>query len=192
MANKRPSYVSIRARQRNIIEGLGTREDLNTKEVAKRLGVTPQELRRFRDTKPKELRKSFNRSPSIRKLYEEGRRSEVREKLEVPRIRRYAYSEPILREPRLQRHPNSKQVGRMIQRLYYENNIGPQAWSTYTYEHGLPNSIKAIKLLYMNDRITGPQYASILKHWRDSYSGMSDSYYANFADVLDEEDEEAA
>lgn len=189
---KRPSYVSIRRRQRNIIEGMGTR-DIKYKQAAKELGVTQSELRKFLETKPTVLRRNFNRSPVYTKLYKEGQRAETRRLLGVKRIREYPFLESVIREPRIQRKPEDAQIGRMIQRLYYINNIGPQNWSTYTREHNLPNSIKAIKLLYRNNRITRDQYTSILKEWRNDYPGMTDQYYSSITgeDVSDYEVEAA-
>ena len=194
MAQKRPSYVSIRARQRNIIEGMGSGQ-LTVKQAAKKLGVTPSELRAFtQERKPKEIRAAFNHSPAYRKLYEAGQRKNVKATLGVTRVYRYEFREEVLRNKVVmnagQRRPNPKQVGRMVQRLYYLNNIGPQHWSAWTYEHGLPNSIDDIKLLWKNKRISDNQYRTALKVWRDDYPGMSDAYYAAYADLLSEVEEE--
>lgn len=189
MASKRPSYVSIRARQRNIIEGIGTR-DLTYKQAAKEFGVTRQELRRFRESKPKDLRRIYNRSPALRKLYTEGERPVTRQVLGIKRIRRYEFEEHILKEPRALKYPNSKQIGRMIQRIYYENNFGKQQWSIYTHERSLPNSIDDIKLLYKNGKLTSSQYHAILKEWREDYPEMSDAWYAKYADILEDYEED--
>jgi hypothetical protein len=184
MARKRPSYVSIRARQRNIIEGVGTR-DLRYAQAAKEFGVTKSELRKFLETKPKDLRRNFNRSPATRKLYAEGERPETRRILGVKRITRYPFRERVLRDelarPRL---ANKQQIGKMIQRLYYDNNIAAQEWASYAREHDLPNSMKNIRLLYHNDRISEGQYKTILKNWRNIYAKMTDSYYASWTDEL--------
>ena len=179
MPNRRPSYLSIRRRQRNIIEGIGTR-DIRIAQAAKEFGVTQRELRKFIETKPDKLRKSYNRSPALRKLYAEGERKETRRVLGVPRIRRYAFEEQVLQEPRLLRYPNERQIGRMVQRLYYMNNIGPQNWSEYTYSNNLPNSIKAIRLLWRNGKITDSRYKTILGIWRDDYPSANNAYYESY------------
>jgi hypothetical protein len=179
MANKRPSYLSIRRRQRNIIEGMGTR-DIKYAQAAREFGVTRAELRKFTETKPDVLRRQYNRSPVMRKLYAEGERKEARRVLGVKRIRRYQFEEQVLTEPRLLKYPNEKQIGRIIQKLYYQNNIGAQNWSTYTYENNLPNSIKAIRLLWRNDKISDSRYKIILGVWRDSYPSGNDAYYEQY------------
>ena len=169
MASKRPSYVSIRARQRNIIEGIGTR-NLTYRQAAKEFGVTRPELKRFLETKSKDLRKSYNRSPSLRKLYAEGERPETRRVLGVKRIRRYEFRERVLRP--MFREPSKVsdvQIGRMIQRLYYENNIKTQMWAVYTREHKLPTSIDSIRLLYRNGRMDSGTYNAAIKTWADYY-----------------------
>jgi len=181
---KRPSYISIRARQRNIIEGMGTR-DLRYAQAAKEFGVTRHELKRFLETKPKDLRRRFNRSPSTRKLYQEGERPETRRILRVKRISRYPFRERELRDELIRpRLPNKIIVGKMVQRLYYDNNIASQEWAIYTREHDVPSSMTAIRLLWRNDRISDDKYRTLLTSWRNIYSKMTDSYYASWADDL--------
>lgn len=195
MTAKRPSYVSIRARQRNVIEGLGTLG--STKEAAKRLGVTRAELKRFRDTKPKKLRQIFNRSPVIRRLYTLGARPETRKALGLKRIRRYSYLEFLERSIRdvktvPLRYENSVQIGRMVQRLYYENNIDAQRWSAYTYDNNIPNSINTIKFLYKRGVITPRRYAQILHTWKNLYRQLGqerfDQYYDELADLYEDKE----
>src|ERR1035437_1580968 len=103
MASNRPSYPSIRRRQRNIIEGIGTR-DIRYAQAAREFGVTVPQLRTFLETRPVKLRRSYNRSPAYAKLFEEGKRSEVRTVLGVKRVRRYEFLENVLSAPRRGRH----------------------------------------------------------------------------------------
>ena len=179
MASKRPSYVSIRARQRNIIEGIGTR-NLRYKDAAKEFGVTRQELKRFLETKPQTLRKSYNRSPSLRKLYVEGERPETRRVLGVKRIRHYEFREHVLRpmEKDLTK-VSDLQTGRLIQRLYYINNIDTQNWAAYTREANLPASIDTIRLLHRNGKITDATYRAALREWAKTY-GIKASRVAEY------------
>lgn len=170
MTSKRPSYLSIRARQRNIIEGIGTR-DIKYAQAAKEFGVTRTELKRFIETKPKDLRKSYNRSPSIRKLYEEGERSETRKALGVKRIKRYEFRENVLRP--LYKDPQKVsdiQIGHMVQRLYYENNIATQMWAVYVRENDLPTSIDEIRRRYRAGRMSSVTYNTAIKTWAKIYN----------------------
>ena len=200
MASKRPSYVSIRARQKNIIEGLGT-SDLKYAQAAKRFGVEPRELRKFVTTKPKNLRRNFNRSASYNKLYGKGKtaseqRGEVRENLGVKRIKRYAIrKEDVKAIVSSKRYnpaetENRVQIGKILQNLYYKGEQAQTEWASYTREHGLPNSIQVLRLLYQNDRISGPDYANALAQWKAIYN-ISDAIYSRYEDELSEYDEVA-
>ncbi len=183
MAKKRPSYISIRRRQRNIVEGMGTR-DIKYAQTAKEFGVTRRELRTFLETKPKDLRRMYNRNPAYTRLYELGKRSEVSKTLGIKRVRRYEVLEQLLAEPRIQRYPNSKQIGRIIQRYYYANNFGGIGWAIYTREHDLPLSITAIKLLFRNDKLTNDQYVRAVDVWRDLY-GIKQAIYDDYMSIAD-------
>jgi hypothetical protein len=195
VAQKRPSYVSIRARQKNIIEGLGT-SDLKYAQAAKRFGVEPRELRKFAETKPKTLRRNFNRSPVYKKLYAEGARSEVREKLGVRRIKHYAIREKELRQlPYARKYTESettrrRQIGELLQNLYVSDELSRYRWASYVREHDLPTSIAALQLLHRNDRISDSEYQRALSDWRAIYN-ISDQHYSKFADELSEYDEVA-
>lgn len=196
MATKRPSYTSIRARQKNIIEGLGT-SDLKYAQAAKRFGVEPRELRKFVTSKPKTLRTNFNRSPTYKKLYEEGTRGEVRETLGVRRIKRYAFHEKEIQLLKKHTTPYSPeesqrrvQIGEMVQRLYVDKDLARYEWAEYTREHNLPTSIQVLTLLFRNNKITGPDYAKALAEWKAIYN-VSDNQYAKYEDELSEYDEVA-
>lgn len=192
MKRRRPTAASMRVRRRNIIEGMGT-GDLRYDQMAFKLGVTPPQLKKFLEARDdRVLAKGINRSPTTRKLYEAGARANVRTAIGKTRIRKYRFKEHELNEPRLiQRYPNSKQIGRMIQRMYYENGHERINWSVYTYEHNLPNSIDAIRLLYHNGKISKSQYRKILKTWRDIYGSdgsdsITDEWFAEFYDEVEE------
>jgi len=123
-------------------------------ETAKRLDVTKSELRKFITTKPDTLRRTYNRHPEFTKLYGSKnaveQRREVRQRLGVKRITRYPYDEGILRRSPLipgrgeLEKSRSRQIGHMIQNLYYANNVHAQDWSEWTYENELPNNPKLI------------------------------------------------
>src|SRR5450759_2161239 len=119
MASKRPSKVSIKARQRNIIEGMATR-DLTYTQAAKEFGVTRQQLKKFVGTK--NLRANYNRSPAYSKLYREGERKETRKVLGVKRITRYDYQHlPITNKEQTEKQLRQEQVKVAIRYLYYKN-----------------------------------------------------------------------
>lgn len=184
---KRPSYKSIRARQRNIIEGLGT-SDLKYAQAADRFGVTPRELRRFVTTKPKDLRKNFNRSPANTKLYGAStaakQRKEVRESLGVSKVKRYKFREQEIRdlkvlklkEPELR---NRTQIGELVQNLYTSKIHARYDWASYAREHDIPTSIDAVKLLHRNNRISDSEYTDAVQTWRDIYN-VSDARFARY------------
>lgn len=186
MATRRPSYVSIRRRQRNIIEGMGT-GDLKYAETAKRLGVTQKQLRHFLETRPKKLRPGFNRSPATRKLYAEGERSEVRKELGIKRIKRYEFRENVLHDKI--NTPTNKDflIGRAVQRLYYVNDQHRQDWSVFARENGLPNSIKAIQKMYRDGQLSDRRYRSILVTWKKIYSGMNETHFSSYMEEVDED-----
>lgn len=188
---QRPSYPSVLVRQRNIIEGIGT-SNLKYAQAAKQFGVTRREFKRFVESSPQSLHKNFNRSPSYRKLYEKGTRSEVRTTLSLKRIRHYAYTE---REIALLKFDTSltpeelnrqKQIGRMIQRIYVLDDIkkpfARYEWAVFTREHNLPLSIKAIRLLHRNGKISDRRYFFILEVWKHLYpitESVAELYYAD-------------
>jgi hypothetical protein len=187
MAQKRPSYKSIRARQRNILEGLGT-SDLKYAQAAKRFGVTPRELKRFVETKPKNLRTNFNRSPANAKLYGATKatvqRREVRETLGVKKIRKYK-----IRESQIQDIRNAKisglspseirnryQIGEQIQNLYVSREHARYDWASYTREHDLPTSMDTLRLLNRNGKISNDEYMDAVNTWRDIYNVTNARY----------------
>lgn len=185
MANKRPSYRSIRARQRNIIEGLGT-TDLRYKEAAKKFNVTPRELQHFVESKPRTLRKNFNRSPVYAKLYNEGARPIVRERLGIKRITHFKFRPTQIRQytvtSGLSEYESNRrqQVGQMIRALYVTRFDPKTAWAAWTREHNLPQSIKVIRLLHRNNKITDGIYAEALVEWQDIYPGIGDDTWASY------------
>lgn len=151
---------------------------------------------KFRSTKSKDLRKVFNRSPALRKLYAEGSRSEVRKNLGVSRIKRYAIRKEEVKAIVSSRRynpvetENRVQIGKMLQNLYYKGEQAQAEWASYTREHNLPTSIKTLRLLYHNDKVSGPTYANALTEWKAIYN-ISDAVYSLYADELSEYDEVA-
>jgi len=161
--------------------------DLKYAETAKRFGVTKEQLKNFLETRPKNLRKGYNQSPSRRKLFEAGERSEVRKTLELKRIRKYEFRENVLQQKRA-KHVSGADflTGRAVQRLYYVNDQHRQDWSVFARENNLPNSIKSIQFLYRNGKLSDSRYSAILKTWKNIYSDMSDSHYESYAEEVED------
>lgn len=191
---KRPSKVSLRARQKNILEGLGT-TDFKYAEAAKKFGVTPRQLKRFVETKPQDLRRNFNRSPAYEKLYGAAsssteQRKEVRERLGVSRIKRYKYRERDIQNLKTLRLSekelrNRTQIGEQLQNLYTKAVHARYDWASYTREHNLPRSIEAIKLLHRNNQISDDEYLTTIKVWRDIYTVSAARFERYADDVID-------
>jgi hypothetical protein len=181
MASKRPSKVSIKARQRNIIEGMATR-DLTYTQAAKEFGVTRQQLKKFVGTK--NLRANYNRSSAYSKLYREGERKETRKVLGVNRITRYKYKRlPTTNEPQTEKQLRQEQVKIAIRYLYYKNGQDKMQWANYAREHNIPSSIDSIVLLHKNDRIDDTKFGQILASWQDIYNISDKRFNAVAGDV---------
>ena len=182
MASKRPSKVSIKARQRNIIEGQASR-GLTNKQAAKEFGVTLRQYKAFTGTK--NLRSNFNRSPAYAKLYREGERSETRKVLGVKRITRYRYNElPTTNTVQTAKQLKAEQVKVAIRYLYYKNGQDKMEWSRYVRDHNLPSSIDTLKLLHDNGKIDDTEYGQILTSWAQIYN-VSDQRFNQVAGDLD-------
>jgi hypothetical protein len=178
MASKRPSKVSIKARQRNIIEGMATR-DLTYKQAAKEFGVTRQQLKKFVGTK--NLRSNYNRSPAYAKLYREGERKETRKVLGVSRITRYKYKQlPITNTDQSEKQLRQEQVKVAIRYLYYKNGQDRAQWANYAREHNIPSSIDSIVVLHNNDRIDDTKFGQIIASWAQIYN-ISDKRFDQIA-----------
>ncbi len=193
MAAKRPSYKSIRARQKSILEGMGT-SDLKYNEAAKRLGVTPRELKRFAETKPSKLRKNFNRSSANQKLYgartATEQRKDVREAFGVTRIKKYKYRESEIQALKVMKLKpselrNRTQIGEQVQNLYSDKEHARYEWASYARENDIPTSIDTLKLLHRNNQISDSDYVDAVNTWRAIYN-INDTRYA--AIVGDDED----
>lgn len=181
---KRPSYRSIRVRQTNIVEGMGTGH-LRYAETAKRLGVSTKELRRFLEQKPRAIHANYNRSPGYSKLFESGRRANVREKLGLPRITRYEFVEHVISEPRfyiglkpgqlgrtVQHKAVDLSVGRRLAHYWYKDDQDRYEWAVYANEHGIPISIDSLALLKRNKRISTKEYERHIDFWQETYNPM--------------------
>lgn len=181
MASKRPSKPSIKARQRNIIEGMATR-DLTYTQAAKEFGVTRQQLKKFVSTK--NLRANYNRSPAYSKLYREGERKETRKVLGVSRITRYDYQHlPITNKEQTEKQLKQEQIKIAIRYLYYKNGQDRAQWANYAREHHIPSSIDSIMVLHKNDRIDDTQFGQILASWAQIYNVSDKRYNAVAGDV---------
>jgi hypothetical protein len=174
MASKRPSSPSIKARQRNIIEGMATR-DITRTQAAKEFGVTRQQLSKFIGTK--NLRSNYNRSPAYAKLYREGERKETRKVLGVKTITRYKYKNiPHPNETYTPKQLKAQQVDRMIQYLYYKNGHDKAEWANYAREHHIPSSIDVIVKLHKEGKIDDQKFGNTLTNWAQIYNVTNERF----------------
>jgi hypothetical protein len=168
-------------------------------QTAKEFGVPKAQLRKFITQDAKKSRRSFNQSPSTRKLFAEigapkprykgGQRIEtVRGTRIIQFDARPATLDQIRRTPGLSESERSRrlQVGNLIQRHYTFQDRPEYHWAEFTREHKLPTSINALKILRRNDRIPDAYWNQALKAWKDIY-GISDKY---FTDTIGEDIDE--
>ncbi len=190
MAQKRPSYVSIRARKVKLIKYMGTTNKTEA-QTAREFGVTKAQLRRFVTQDAKQSRRTFNRSPEIRKLYGEigapkpryrgGQRIEsIRGTRLIQFDARPATLNQIRTTPGLSEEERSRrlQVGQLIQRHYTFQDRPEYHWAEFTRENKLPVSVKSLKILRRNGRINDEQWDQALKTWKDTYN-ISDRYFSS-------------
>lgn len=193
---KRPSYRSIRVRQRNIVEGMAT-GNLSYAETARRLGVTQSELKRFIQQKPRAIHQNYNRSETYSKLYEKSQRAPLGKTLGLKRgITPYEFREEVIMDPayyiqsregKVMRTPQGRAVdfyvGREIGFLYYKNGVDRYRWSLYAKDHHIPISINALTVLYKNKRISSGEYARHVEFWAETYNPSSLTYN-KYADLV--------
>lgn len=194
MASKRPTTAQIRARQRKIIEGMGTaalegKRSQYVKSAAKQLGVTPRELERFIDRKPQEVRKTYSRSKTAQKLYGEATPRELKSRLGLKtQPKRFEYEPQRTAEYRIfssyagftpeegEMMRTRIEYGLKVANLYYEGQIAKLEWMRWTRSQGLPRSGRAIQLLYKNRKISRQLYedahtvAEVVYGVRNTYS----------------------
>lgn len=176
---RRPSYTSIRARQRAILEyQLST--DRYGKKAARDFGVTPRQLEAFTSADPKKLRRAYNQSPGIRQLFHAGAeknlRAEARQHDKTFKQRPLVqYSQrvlqPLRKTPNIDQQVVSKEVqtGERIQYLYTQRVTPQFLWAEYTRKHDLPISAKTIKVLFRNGYIDPDLYDEVTAVWEDIY-----------------------
>lgn len=201
MAQKRPSYVSIRVRKVKLLKYMGTTGKTES-QTARDFGVSREQLRRFITQDPKQARRSFNRSPVQRQLYEKigeaSTRPRYRAGQRIEKLRgtqliqfdsRPAVLDQIRRTPGLSEEERSRrlQVGTLIQRHYTFQDRPEYAWAEYAREHRLPTSINAIKTLYRNGRIDDDEYNALARAWKDTYN-ITDAWFTRqFGDISEED-----
>lgn len=177
MAAKRPSYVSIRARQRRIIDYMAS-TGKNVPQTAKELDVKPRELRSFIETKPKKLRKKYNRSPITRELFEKGEERKIRRQVaqekqsyrrvtgRISEIRFYRETPGI--DPELRRRRIIE-----LERVRYistDKNYRSTQWAMYADKQNIPVSIKAIRAMHEDGDIDDYDFDEIVDAWEEIYS----------------------
>ncbi len=201
MARKRPSYVSIRTRKVKLLKYMGTTGKTEA-QTAKEFGVTKEQLKRFITQDPKQARRTYNRSDSQRKIFEEVSRTSTRpryragervEKLRGVKLIQFdarpAVLDQIRRTPGLTNEERARriQIGQLIQRHYTFQDRPEYHWAEYARENKLPSSINAIKILYRNGRIDDDEYADIARTWKEVYN-IDDAWYARqFGSIGEEE-----
>lgn len=201
MAQKRPSYVSIRTRKVKLLKYMGTTGKTES-QTAKEFGVTKGQLRQFITQDPKSARRSFNRSPAQRKLYSEitqaSTKTTYRAGERVQKLRgvkliqfdaRPAVLDQIRRTPGLSEEERSRriQIGTLIQKHYTFTDRPEYHWAEFARENKIPSSINAIKILHRNGRIDDDEYRQIAQTWKDVYN-IDDSWYLRqFGNIGEEE-----
>jgi len=185
MAAKRPSYVSIRARQRRILDyQLSTGK--KDKETAKEFGVTTAQLRKFVESDPKKLRRSYNRSPNTKKLYSEGQEKEVRKMVRKEHVP-YQRTTVKVSYPKLASLTEEKELedyyhtASRVEYLYAWEVSPSMAkshqWEIYTSRLDLPISIDSINAMHDRGDIDDAAYDRIISRWRAIY-GIRESVSA--------------
>lgn len=203
MAQKRPSYVSLRTRKVKLLKYIGTTGKTEA-QAARDFGVDTEQLRRFITQDPKSARRTYNRSPQQRRLYEEigaqSTRPRYRAGARIEKVRgtrliqfdaRPAVLDQIRKTPGLSEVERSRrlQIGELIRAQYLGEPTPESAWALYARENGIPTSINAIKTLFHNDVVSTSKYARILNVWKQIYS-ISDAYYERYAEEVGEEEAE--
>jgi hypothetical protein len=160
--------------------------NLTYAEAAKRLGVTPQQLKSFAGRKKplSQLRKDFNRSPAYRKLYEEP--------LFNPRTHRTRTFKRLATRPAdvfqlryrfegIRRAGSEEELRRQL--IYSEliqeaTHRRPNAtwlqrykWAEYALEHHLPISKCDIQKMHAEGALSDTAYDAIIQAFQEIYSG---------------------
>lgn len=177
MAAKRPSYPSIRARQRNLLEYQFS-TDKTYRQAARELGVKPSEFERFVTANPRSLRQQYNRSKMIRKLYGEGERPDLRKKakaqgVKLERLRTERGYRVATQEVPIFERDYQARLGRtqeLIAALYERQRGASYDWAVFAAEENIPVSIKVIKLMWRNGEIDSSRYDYIIAVWKTIYN----------------------
>ncbi len=182
MAAKRPSTPQIRARKVKLIKYLGTTRKTDA-QVANEFGVTTSQLRKFLRQNPKQARREFNRSPSLRKLYQEVGAPKPRyragqriEQVRGVRLVQFQYKPRDLRvirsTPGLAENERDRrlEIGNLLQRHYSLQARPEYEWAEYARIHHIPVSMNALKILKRNNRISDSEYDEIITTWRQIYN----------------------
>jgi hypothetical protein len=187
MPKKRPSVTQISARQRRIVEYIGSGQK-SWKQAAKDFGVTPRELKQFAVYKSrKQLKQQYNRSPTIRKLYQEAETKPLRQKARSKgfTLRRFEYRRAALEQYRITpQFPATERsfrvnTGELIRNIYRRDReasksvvqqaLGALEWATYTRDMHLPVSIRTINDLHDAGELDDDEYEDAVKVWKDVY-----------------------
>lgn len=151
---RKPTKVSLRARQRNLIEGRATK-GLTNKQLANQLAVSQADLSRFMQASPKQVK----RSPRLYAVYEKAMRPKVREALGTP-IRRYISSptkiERLAKDKSLiRKYEDVVPVGYEIMSVMHPSSLRSHNWAVGIAERGLPvSSWTTLKTMHDEGRLS--------------------------------------
>ncbi len=181
MSAARPSYPQIRSRQRYVIDYLHS-TGKTYKQGAKDLKVTPSQLKHFIESKPKDLRRQYNRNKVTQKLYESGgkrhtadirplARAQHRTLTRVPyKLQNVTLARAMTLPPSpegLAAYENYSRAAGLIRHLYIEDDA--TEWNIWTLDRGLPISIREIYRMYQEGDIDEDTYYEIESAWREIY-----------------------
>lgn len=181
MSKARPTYPQIRSRQRYVVDYLHS-TGKTYKQGARDLNVTPSELKHFIESKPKDLRKTYNRSKSTKALYESGGKRHTADIRPLARaqhktLKRVPYKLQQVRLARsmtlpptpegLERYENYTRNAGLIRNLYVTDEA--TEWNIWTLDRNYPVSIRSIREMYQRGEIDSDEMAEIETTWREIY-----------------------
>jgi len=150
----------------------------NIPKTARELDVKPRELRTFLETKPKKLRKSYNRSPIVRELYAAGEERKVRAQVASEKVRYHRVTGRIseirfYREiPRLDPELKRRRIIELerVRFLMTDKNYRSTEWAFFADKSNLPVSIKAIRQMHEDGDIDDVEFDEIVDAWENIYA----------------------
>lgn len=213
-SQKRPTEAQL-LKSRLRIGGYLTQLGEPWRKAAKNLGTTEANLRKYLFQDPSTTIDHFTRNRGFRRMYiastnvVEKRRKELVGylTLEGKRVPDYRETGPLYKarvfqgpirgvEP-YETDAGTDEQDRLYQRIKSSIKLGAPlpslemslSWQNYTSRYDIPTSMEEIKELYAKGELSKRQAASILTHWHNIYSNMSDDWYEDMLDQFAEYDE---